>query len=139
VTPEEAVLDQLLATSAVTDLVGQRVYQLMLPEHGTLPAIRVQLIDDPELYHLRGNMLPGYAMVQVDSYARRSSGGDPYLEVATVGAAVNSALTVEGWQVGSPPRYALGVFRKRRRPLFEGEELQHARIWQDYLVISAQL
>ncbi len=137
-TVEEAVLDHLLATAAVTALVSTRIYQLVLPEHPTLPAIRVQLVDEPEIYHLRGNEVLTYARVQVDSYARKVSGGDPYLSAVTIADAVNDALTVEGWSVGSPPRYTAGVFRILRRTMFESEELQLVRVWQDYRVISAQ-
>ena len=136
-TVEEAVLDQLLATSAVTALVGTRIYQLVLPEHPTLPAIRVQLVDEPENYHLRGNDRLTFARVQVDSYARKVSGGDPYLSAVTIADAVNAALTVYGWSVGSPPRVA-NAFRILRRSMFESEELQLVRVWQDYHVISAQ-
>jgi hypothetical protein len=138
VTPEEAVLDRLLAVSAVTALVSTRIYQLVLPEHSAFPAIRVQLVDEPENYHLRGNDALTFARVQVDSYARNVSGGDPYLSAVTIADAVNDALTVEGWGVGSPPRNVAGVFRILRRAMFESEDLQIVRVWQDYRVISAQ-
>jgi hypothetical protein len=138
VTPEEAVLDRLLAVSGVIALVSTRIYQLKLPQHPAFPAIRVQLVDEPENYHLRGNDALTFARVQVDCFDRATSGGDPYLGAVTVAAAVNDALTVEGWGVGSPPRNASGVFRILRRAMFESEELQIVRVWQDYRVISAQ-
>lgn len=137
-TAEEAVVDKLLATAAVTALVSQRVHQLILPQHPTYPAIRVQLIDEPEEYQLRGTSQPTYSRVQVDAYERVGA-VDAYLTATTIAAAVNDALTVVLWEVGSPPFVVSGVFRKDKRVLYEDEEFKLVRVMQDYRVIGQQM
>lgn len=137
-TVEEAVRAQLLATSAVTDLVGTRIYMLVLPQKPTLPAIRVQLIDNPEDYHLRGPVDLTPARVQVDVYAHAAtSGNDPYASASAIAEQVNAALIAAPWSTGSPGRQIAGAFRKSRRTMYEGDEFRIVRVFQDYMVHSA--
>jgi len=77
--------------------------------------------------------------VQVDCFARRVSGSDPKAEATSIAAAVNDALTVEGWSVGSPPLVVSGAFQILRRLIFESEELQIVREMRDYRIHSAQI
>lgn len=134
-TVEEAVRQRILNlnTSAAS-----RVYMLKLPQKlATWPAVRVQLIDDPEDYHLRGGAGLKRARVQVDCYSPESSGGDPYATVTTLADEVDgddagSGLSgytgmVEGIELSS-------VQRIDRRPDYEAGELRLVRMFLDYRV-----
>lgn len=135
-TVEQATLEHLKADSAVAALVGARVYQLKLPQKPTLPAVRVQLIDEPVRYHLRGSVAVMRARVQADSYAAEASGSDPYASVTALAAAVDAALSGQRWSDdGSPVTIEVtGCFRQNRMVLYEAEELRLVRVMQDYYV-----
>lgn len=132
-TVEEAIVRRLQNTAGVTALVGTRTYQLKLPANPTLPANRVQLISDDPNYHLRGDALMSRARVQVDSYGRDSTPPDPYGAVATLGQAVNDALSGDLFFIGDIR--VLGLFRVDRQVLHEGDELRLIRISQDFDVV----
>jgi hypothetical protein len=131
---EIAVAGRLEADYAVSSLVSDRVYQLKLPQDGELPAIRVQLIDNPQMKHLRGPDGTTGARVQVDAYDMEASGADPYASVEDIANAVNDALVYEPFTVGSVR--VLSARREDRRALFEGDEKNTVRIMQDYIVWS---
>ena len=138
-TVEEAVRTKLLATAAVTSLVNQRVWTQILPQSPTLPAVRLQLIDETPQAHLRGinELVP--ARVQVDVFAGRNS-TDPYGAANEVMDAVTDALTPEPFSatVGSPAvgREIDHAMPQGRQPLFIAEEKQQIRIQQDFIVWS---
>lgn len=69
VTAAELVRTRLLALSAVTALVGQRVRTMVLAENETYPAIRVQRVSEVEPMHMRGSVGALRSRVQVDTYA----------------------------------------------------------------------
>jgi hypothetical protein len=83
------VLTQLLATSAVTDLVGTRGYQLKLPQSPTYPAFVVMLVDEPGRNHLRGPNRQVFAWIQIDVYDEEANG---YTALNALVAAINDAL-----------------------------------------------
>lgn len=146
-TPEEAVRERLLSIAAVTAIVGSRVHQLVLPQEPTLPAIRVQLIDDVPSYHLRGENGLVPSRVQVDSYAGIASGQDPYARAGALASAVEGNWEggspsppsgLSGWRGslgGSPPSFYIG-FAKRvdRAATFEAAPVSMVRIRLDYIV-----
>lgn len=136
-TVEEAVADKLLTTGAVTALVSTRITQLIVPQHSAFPAIRVQLIDEPIRYHLRGNVDLTAARVQVDAFAKIGS-SDAYLSATTIADAVRDALTIEGWSVGSPSRLVQAAFLMSRRVMFESDEFRLVRVMQDFRVWSKE-
>lgn len=128
-TIEQVTTDRLESVSAVTNLVGTRIYQLKLRQNTQFPAIRVQLISDPRDYHLRGEIDLGRARVQIDSYGLET-GADPYGAVAAVADAVEVALsgvvfTVGGFKVK-------GAFQIFRRALHEPGTQPLIRIHQDF-------
>lgn len=133
-TVETAVRTRLAATGGVTTLVGQRVYQLVLPQKPTLPAVRVQLVDEPTFSHLRGVEQLTRALVQTDCFGAEASG---YAAVETLAAAVDAALTVEPFTVGTPAAIEI-VFVERvsRRSMYESGELRQVRILQDFVIWS---
>jgi hypothetical protein len=137
VSVEEAVRQQLLADAGLAALVGTRVWALVLPEHGDLPAVRVQLVDEPSTYHLRGEDALTRARVQVDAYAEEGAAADPYASAQAVADAVHAALSGVRFAVGSPvSREVTGAMRDSRRVLYEAEELRQVRVSQDYIVWS---
>jgi hypothetical protein len=134
--PEEAVLSRIvdLNTSA-----GARIYMLKLPQQVTLPAARVQLVDDPGDYHLRGGSFPQVARVQVDTYAEETSGTDPYAASRQLADEINgddcgSGISGAVWSEGSPEIRIIGAFRVDRQAFYEPEELRIVRIRQDFLI-----
>lgn len=135
-TVEQAVVDRLRTTAGVSALVGTRVYQLLLPQQPTLPAIRVQLIDEPRWYHLRGESAVTRARVQVDVFEAATIAA-PYVSAAAVADAVDAALSGQVFTDGSPTTLeVVGVFRQDRQVLYEADELRLVRVLQDYWVLS---
>jgi hypothetical protein len=137
VSVEEAVREHLLAAAGVSALVGTRVYMLRLPQHETLPSVRVQLVDEPKNYHLRGPSGATRARVQVDAYAEAAGGADPYATATAVADAVDAALSGQVFNAGSPVSLRItGAMRDGRRPFDEPDELRQVRVSQDYIVWS---
>lgn len=133
--PEQAVISRLLATSAVTALVSTRVWLQKLPQHPALPAVRVQLITHPQEKHLRGPNGMTMARVQVDTYTADS--GVAYTRAASIADAIDASLAgVTGAPFTVDDLYVAHVQRVDRRHLFEADELELFRILQDYRVWS---
>ena len=137
--PEEAVIARLSQIAAVTALVGTRIYMLVLEQQATLPAIRVQMIDDLKDYHHRGGNRNGPARVQVDCWAAASSGVDPDAAAQAVAEAINgddAGSGLSGWRgtLGSPALTVLGIFRVDRDVMWESDERREVRVRQDYQV-----
>lgn len=130
---ESAVVAKLKATSAVTALVSTRIYLLKLPQKPTLPAIRVQLISDPQNKHLRGPDGATRARIQVDAYAAETV-TDPYGSVDNISEAVNDALVYEGFTAASIK--VQSAERVDRRAMREADELNLVRMLQDFQVWS---
>lgn len=137
-TIEEAVVARILTLAAVTALVSTRVYLDRLPQEPTYPCVRVQLIDEPEWYHLRGG---GFyiARIQVDAFARAVSGVNPYALAATVAAAVHgddqgSGLSCWTGDEGSPELHVQACLRVDRRRYYDPDELRVLTMSQDYQV-----
>jgi hypothetical protein len=144
VTIEQAVVERLLAVTAVAAIVGTRVYQLVLPQQVTLPAVRVQQISETTEYHVRGEINAYVTRVQVDANAAQASGTDPYAQAATLADAVHGefvngvAIGLSGWTgtAGGSPAEIVVTFAQRvdRRVDFEAAELRMVRVRQDYFV-----
>ena len=133
-TEEQAIVDRLLATTGVTTLVGTRIYQLRLPQDATFPAVRVQLVDETQDYHLRGGSKTRRTRLQVDSFAQEASGVDPYAAVGSLAAAIETALSGQIFADGS--MQITGAFLQTRQPLYESEELRLVRMLQEWIVWS---
>lgn len=135
-TVEGVVRERLLADGPLTALVGTRVYMLKLPQKATLPAVRVQLIDEPKDYQLRGEDGAIRARVQVDAYQYETA-TDWYTDASDVADAVDASLSGKTYtDAGSPVSIRVtGGFRQSRRVVHEAvEEFRLVRISQDYLV-----
>jgi hypothetical protein len=134
-TVEVGIATYLLGVAEIAALVGTRVYQLFLPQAATLPAVRVQLIDDPETYTHDGPSGLRKARIQVDAIAGRSSGSDPYDDASALADTVDTALSgYVGW-AGNPGVSILSCLRDSRVPIPEApDEVGQLKIAQDYVV-----
>lgn len=141
-TAADVVLARLATLGSVTALVGTRLYQLILPQSPTYPAVRVQQISVVDEHHQRGVSQPTTYRVQVDAYRREASGVDALADCQALAAAIHgdgngpSATGLHGWKgtIGSPP---LTVQLIRRVAYAEGrdpEEIRTVRIRQEYFV-----
>lgn len=135
-TIEVAVRKYLASRTEVTSLVGQRIFQLILPQDVELPAVRIQTISEPQPYHLRGPADLKRTRIQIDCYGKttgfKTGDLDPYTVVSNVAAAVNAVLS--GVKFKLQDVNVQGIFRVTRRALYEGEELRLVRVSQDFEV-----
>lgn len=130
-----AVRDHLLSDGAVSALVSTRIYQLVVPQGLQQLAIRLQLIDAPKGYHLRGPVDLTRHAIQVDAYGPVKTSGDPYAAVVALADAIDAALSGQTFLAGSPSAYQIvGCFRESRRPVFEEPEVNLLRVLQEYTV-----
>ena len=67
--PEEVVYQLAMADTAVTALIGARMYPDQAPQGVTVPYVTYSLIDSPRYHSLAGPAGMGTARVQVDTYA----------------------------------------------------------------------
>ena len=141
-TVEEAIAARVAELAPVVAIVSGRVYLERLPHSPTFPAVLVQIVDDPSRYHLRGVDGVKRARVQVDAFARESSGVDAYAAVTGLAEAIDgngngtAASGLSGWKghVGSPPFVILGCFRADRLRRYDPDELNLLTMSQDYMV-----
>ena len=130
-TLEQAVRAELVATPAVSALVGTRVWQLKLPQKPILPALRLQLIDEPIGYHMRGPDGAVRARLQIDAFESETA-DDPYADVTALADAVDDALTGEPFT--SEGLQITGCFRNTRRVGYDADDIRVVRCMQDYTV-----
>lgn len=141
-TVEVAVRAHLLADAGVIAIVGTRGYTLKFPQQPTLPAFRVQLIDEQESAHLRGGATVKPARVQVDAVAAESSGVDAYAQASGLAAAISSAMMSHAPFVvsdGASPATALElkvIERQTRAPMYDPDELRLVIAGQDFMIWS---
>lgn len=150
--PEEAIVQRLLALPAVTAIVTTRVWLVMLPQSPVMPCVRVQQISAiDEGAHDRGAGGVGWARVQVDAVANLTTGGNGYLTVRKLTEAIHGdgrgpgATGLLGWKgvigpIGtSGPLEIQGIFS-----LLDGvaevtpDAVQQIRIRRDYAVHYAE-
>ena len=140
--PEEAVMQRILALPAVTAMVGTRVYLVMIPQSPAMPCVRVQQVSQiDEGRHDRGAGGVGWARVQVDAIANQSTGGNGYTTVRQLTAAIHGtgrgpqATGLLGWKGVIGPLTIQGIFS-----ILDGvadvapDELKQIRIRRDYQV-----
>lgn len=130
-TAAEVVRTRLLALSAVTAIVGQRVRTLILAQNETLPAIRVQRISESEPMHLRGSSGLQRARVQVDSYASTFAAARS-LDAAVHGDGAGSGLCAFTGVVGSAN--VRSIVPMNVQDLYEKDEREFYRVSRDYEV-----
>lgn len=141
----DGVKERLLAMSALTTLIGQRVFETVLPQNEKRPAVRFYVIGTPHAVHQRGPVNQYWTRVGVDSYVP-IGGIDPLGEVQAVAAAVlgdglgPGASGLKGWSGllgGSPLQlhiFDIQVTRGEDSGRVEMEEQRRLVVRQEYRV-----
>lgn len=146
---DTAVRLRLLAVTALTALVNQRIYVVKLPQSPVYPCIRVTLIPGFRIpQHLRGPEGTRTVRVQVDCFAGEQSGGDPYArandcDAAALGDGLGpTASGLFGW-VGRVENTAVSpvdalqvnwVGAEEAFPHYEADEKRLVAVTRDYFV-----
>ena len=76
----KAMRTRLLSVSAVTNLVGTRIYPLTLPQGVTLPAVRYQRISGNSDNYVAGTTGAAMARIQFDVFANSYASGEALRE-----------------------------------------------------------
>lgn len=129
-----ALITRLEGVSPVTALVSTRIYQGVLPQSVTLPAIRMQRIGQDEPLHLRGFSGLMQTRVQVDSVG---GGGNPISAAQAVDAVVfgtGAGSSLVGWRGTVGSIWIQAVLPAAVRELFDADELRQYRVIRDLLV-----
>jgi hypothetical protein len=127
---------RLEALASVTDLVGTRIYETLLPQKPTTPTIRLTPIAGaPEPLHLRGRVGVKRERVQVDCYA------DSLLTARAVMRAVRGdtvggvATGLIGWSgsIGGSPDTRVDLIEPASSPseTYVADELRQWIVSQD--------
>lgn len=127
----DAVKTLLLTFAPVTTLVDQRVYVWRLPQSPTLPAIRLQRVDEVEQIHLRGPVRSRPARVQVDSVGF-SGDAAAAVDAAVHGDGITTGLRTFRGVVG-------GVRITLIKPVdvrlgYDADDLKQFKVMRDYYV-----
>jgi len=130
-TPSATIKGRLAGITAVTTLVGTRVYVDLLPQKPTLPAIRVQRISELEDAHLRGARAIRRARVQVDAIAASLETATAVSDAAHGDGAGSGLAGFEGEISG---QRVMAVLPSDTRSDYEGDELRQWRVSRDYIV-----
>jgi hypothetical protein len=132
---EEEIRDVLASNPTVAALATGGVYLLIVPQHETLPSVRVQLIDEPTRHHLRGRVNVLRARIQIDAFATETDvTPDPMDAIGDLSEAIDDALMPEPFDtINTPALRVLYVERVDRRH-FEPDEFKAFRMMQDYQV-----
>jgi hypothetical protein len=138
VTGELAVIERLEDTADVTDIVEDRIYELILPQSETRASIVVQVVSDPKSYHLRGPDDLSRTRVQVDAYVSLvpvDEDDDPPQTLANLESAIDETLSGQTFNTaGSPGAHVTGILRVDRRTMRDPDERQLLRTMLDYVV-----
>jgi hypothetical protein len=140
-TVEEAIRARVESLSAVTAIVGTRVWLDKLPQNPTFPAVLVRLVSDPRGQHLRGPDGLPVARVQVDAIAKEGS-TDVYMVATELEQAIfgdglgRTASGLFGWvgSIGSPGVEIRGITATARVPRYDPDELTQLVMSRDYFV-----
>lgn len=134
-TVSQAIRDLLLRTAPVTAIVSSRIYRLVLPQSVTLPAVRVQRIDENEELQLRGPSGIQVARVQVDSVSLSGAQAET-LDAAVHGDGVMTGLRAfHGFVDGSPGSFEILLIRPAGvREGYDALELKQYKVMRDYFV-----
>lgn len=91
-----AIKARLVAESAITDIVGQRIYNLQAPPNTSYPYVVMRLDDREHRDHMRGST--GEARVEADlACVAREAAED----LVTLEAAIYEQLHMRAWSEGT--------------------------------------
>lgn len=139
-TPGDVVRARILAISAVTALVGSRVYMTTFPQKPTWPAVRVTDVGQVEELHLRGTVGVIRGRVQVDVVSGERSGVSARGEARDIMALIHgdfsggSASGLNGFSgfIGSPAIEVDVIEPSDYRERYEAEEIKAYLVSRDY-------
>jgi hypothetical protein len=130
---EPALQSFLLDDSALTTLIGTRVWPIILPQKPVLPAVTYS-----EISAIRGHTMQGpdglaFARMQIDSWAKS------FKQARILADAVRARLDgFRGDFTDSPPTtFAQGIFFETERSMYESEP-ELFRVSSDYTVVFAE-
>lgn len=92
---ESALYSYLTGKSAITDLVGTRIWPIMAPQEDTYPMITYQLISDVPHHHMTGESGLWMCRIQLNVYDERTTGGtgNVYKSVKSISEALRNVLS----------------------------------------------
>ncbi len=129
--PQTRLHAKLTATTAVTDIVGQKVFPIKAMQSTALPYITYQTISDNSINHATGATETNNTRIQVDCWAAT------YDEARTLGKAVKEAL--KNWtDLAGDPAISSSHYdggSDAPEPILPGQDkLDAHRVRQDYLL-----
>jgi hypothetical protein len=147
-TISDAIKARLLDITPVVALVGQRVYELVLPQNERRASVRYHVFGKLIERHMKGPVNQFAQRCRVDSYVPIEGSIDPIAEARELGEAVlgdglgREATGFAGWSgviedSGSPsgPIHILNVeVLDDGEPMFEEDEQKRIRLRQEYRV-----
>jgi len=110
----------LEATTAITDLVSTRIYQVQLPQAPTMPAIVITNITGNDDYSAEAPLDLIVARFQIDCY------GATLAESLAVGVAVNTLMS--GYKGAAGGDNIEGSFNRNKRDLYDSQTENHRRL-----------
>jgi len=129
-TIQEGLLDYLLDQSAITAIVSQRIYPMVVPQGQPLPSITLQKISEQENYHLGGTTSLRVARMQIDCYAATPKAASDLSEL------VRTAMSTQRLLMGTVE--VTSVFRENSRDTNErsdnGSDPGDYRNSTDYMI-----
>lgn len=141
----DAVKARLLDIAPLTALVGQRVFELTLPQNERRAAVRYFVVGTTRPRHIRGPINHFDQRVQVDAYVPIAGSTDPLAAARDIGAAVlgdglgSDATGLAGWSGvidGSPD--AIHIFDvdvlNDGELMYEDDEQLRVRLRQEFRV-----
>jgi hypothetical protein len=128
-----ALRDRMMDLSAVTALVSSRVYVQVLPQRPTLPAVRLQKIDEQQGMQFRGSIGVVRARVQVDAV---STTREASLEIDQAIAGTGDGTGLIGWRgtVASPSEEILAILPSNVTEQYDADDLNQFKVIRDYIV-----
>lgn len=128
--PETRLVNKLKNTTAITDLIVQRVFPVMAPDGTVLPYLTYQTISDNSINHATGATETNQCRIQVDLWAQT------YAESKALATAVKTAL--KNWtDSGGSPVISSCHYQNGNDlpdPVTPGQESRVYRVSQDYLL-----
>lgn len=128
---ETGIYAQLMATLAVTDLVVDRVYPIMMPQQPTLPAITYQRISTTDRYAQDGSQDLPTVRVQINCVAATLAAA------GALSAAVRTALDVQHGTTWDG--HAIGASRRVGSVTLFEPSIEAYMLADDYLITFADV
>ena len=129
-TIEGAILARLLAVTAITNIVGSRIYAPHLPQKPVFEAIAFRLISAPRVHAFGSDPGLVQARWQIDAW------GNTYEEARDLGDAIRgdgAGSAFSRWNGTLDSTVVQGVLLENEIPTFEDESGSHRNL-QDYMI-----